>query len=207
MIFQPNQKRKQIISINTNYFITYSREFKIRSIVDLSLHFNELHSSTRNSPPPCPPGQSLSVALLFCPLRNRTSPPLKGTENLSLLHITLALCYSVGLAEDSALKNPGDPGLGNLDLYMSVKGECSGHFSYLGLSGACSVRFMNTCWCFNLSVGINFPLLSLSSGLPFWRYKGPPAWHSSSTEGAVSQAAVFSSRGNLLWGVWCDREN
>ena len=56
-----------------------------------------------------------------------TSSPLKGTENLSLLHVTLALWYCVGLAEDSALKNPCDPGLGNLDLYMSMKGECSGH--------------------------------------------------------------------------------
>ena len=127
MIFQPNQKRKQIRSMNINCLIPYSREFKTRSIVDLSLHFNELHSSTRTSPPPCPPGQPLSVGLFFCPLRNMTSPPLKGTENLSLLHVTLALWYCVGLAEDSALKNPCDPGLGNLDLYMSMKGECSGH--------------------------------------------------------------------------------
>lgn len=64
MIFQPNQKKKQI-SMNTNCLIPYSGEFKISSIVDLSLHFNELHSSTRNSPPPCPPGQAISVALFF----------------------------------------------------------------------------------------------------------------------------------------------
>lgn len=46
MIFQPNQKREQIISMNINCLIPYSRGFKIRSIIDLSLYFNELHSST-----------------------------------------------------------------------------------------------------------------------------------------------------------------